>query len=438
MKRKFLIPLILVILSVVLVRGDDRTDKIDRLKGLKSCIEAVIKDQVSSLSSKESRKDIIETLNNTKLAFEKCVLDYPKYKQEILTVFDSYKKETGEFKPQAKYPDEAQEYSENLENKFRQLIKTIDDDMKELEQPPVQTATKKIKSQVKTGQTPAQPQAGIGFYLVILGLVIVISSGLIHFFFFKQMKSLIEARNSLIEGKLSDLGNKFNNRISDLDEKLLSELNEINNKINGMILQIKYLDLGQETEGIDQLPPGTEKPTRGITVEQEYIEELRPEQVMRPAIDFPQQSFQENWKNQVVSTFIRGREQLEEFSTRTQKFDEIDQWFTLMWRRLVGYPQDTEKIFFKNIYPSIKTLRSKLSDIEFEEFKVIFFRDFLNVLEIEEFGQKGEQFNPEKHQPYVKDRERSGGMSQIIQKVDMPGYKAKYTSEILEKALVEL
>jgi len=271
-RRKFLIPLILVILSVALVRGDDRTDKLDRLKGLKSCIEAVIKDHVTSLGSKKDRSDIIKILNDARRAFEKCVLDHPKFKDEILIVFDSYKTETAEFKPKLVYPDKAQEYSKNLEAKFQELIGTIDGEIKKLEHPPVQTATKKIKPQVKTGGTPAQPQARIGFYLFILGLVIVISSGLIHFFFFKQMKSLIEARSSLMEGKLSDLGNKFNSKISDLDDKLLSELNELNNKINGMILQIKYLDLGQETDAMDQLPPGTERSTRGIAGEQEYIE----------------------------------------------------------------------------------------------------------------------------------------------------------------------
>ncbi|MCI0471540.1 MAG: hypothetical protein L0Y73_07780, partial [Candidatus Aminicenantes bacterium] len=198
----------------------------------------------------------------------------------------------------------------------------------------------------------------------------------------------------------------------------------------------KYLD--QEIDALRQPHPGTEKSPQQSPTDLNYLEESKPVEAFKPAIAFTQKDFTETWKKQIVSTFNQAYSRVEEFSSRIKKFDDIKQWFTIIGRRLNDYPRDTEKSFFKNIYPGIKTLRSKLSNIEFEEFREIFFRNFLNTLEIEEFGRKGDQFNPEKHEPYKKSNVMSGGTIQTIQKVDMPGYKSKYSPEILEKALVEL
>ncbi len=425
-------------LPALLVGGADKTGKLDRLKEVKNCIEAVIDDHVITLAAKKERSDIIKSLNETRSAFEKCAADYPELKKEILDLFDSYKKETSDFKAKEEYPDKALEYSRNLEAKFKQLIEAIDNDIEGLNTLVNKTAGAKNKTRVLTGEQPAQPQTRIGFFLFILGLVIVTSFIIIHFFFYKKTKRLIDAAHDMTRTRTTDIINIVNRKFSEFDDKHSSTLNEIDSKLKGLIMQIKYLDVGQETEPTNRLHPITEISPRQIPVEQEYIEESKPEEVFKPLIAFPQQNFPENWKNRIVAIFNQMSRQVEEFSLRIQKLDDIEQWFNIIGRRLSDYTHDTEKSFFKNIYPSIKTLRSKLTDIEFEEFREIFFKDFLNVLEIEEFGQVRDQFNPEKHQPYVRDRERSGGTSQFVRKVDMPGFKSKYSGEILEKALVEL
>jgi preprotein translocase subunit YajC len=437
-------------------------DNAEPLKQVKGCINDIIYKHIIPLEKENGKAKILKKLKDAKKDFEQCGItnDYP-IKKEVLEMFEKYIKEANGFGVREQYPEKSQAYSKKLKEKFLHLIQLIDGKIEAGDKKPGKKEEKKLSSeqQKKIQDRKQQDISKRDFlfwlrgeyqaYILQMMILLAILFALIYFLIYKNIRKHIDEKNDLLQSKLMETKNNLHNKISEAEQNLSILIGEVDTKVKQLILQLKYIDDERAIEtspafsSIEQpqqtpkkeveTPPGQEVDEITVLKEEQKIPD-KPE----ITIDFPVTSFRETWKNQILHEFMKNQEKIIEFSVRARTLEEIKEWFGIVGRRLQAYPQDTEKTFFINIYPSIKTLQSKLTRQEFDEFKGIFFKSFLETLDIEEFGQKGDQFNPERHHAYMKSGSRKGGEVYFIKKVDYPGYKMKYTSEILQKAYVEL
>ena len=454
-----------IILSLMVqgfsIRGNTN-DNVESLKQVKGCINVIIDKHIIPLEKEDGKAKILKRLNDAKKDFEQCGIanNHPS-KKEILEMFEKYIKEANGFGVREQYPGKSQAYSKKLKEKFLHLIQLIDDKIeagykkpaKKLEKKPGSELQRKIQEKKQEDISKRDflfwLKGEYQTYILQMMILLAILFALIYFLIYKNIRKHIDKKNDLLQSKLMETKNILHSKISEAEENLSAKIVEVDRKVKELILQLKYIDDERAIEtstgfsSFEQPKQKTEKEIETTPVQEvDEIEVLKEEQEIpgKPeiTIDFPVTSFRETWKNQILHEFMKNQEKIIEFSVRARKLEEIKEWFGIVGRRLQAYTQDTEKTFFKNIYPSIKTLQSKLTRQEFDEFREIFFKVFLEALGIEEFGQKGDQFNPERHHAYMKYGSRKGGDVYFIKKVDYPGYKMKYTSEILQKAYVEL
>ncbi len=458
---KFLIISIILLFAVPGFPANGQEDyNVNWLKELKACINDIINSHVTQLEKESGKAAILKRLRDAKSNFEQCgIANNDPNKEEVLETLDKYITEAEKFEVREQYPEKSQEYSEKLREKFSYVIQLIDkqiegngeksDKKEEIPGPGQKEKSQDKKQQVISKENlPFRQQGDYKPYIFLSLILLGILFGLIYFFIYKKIRKNIEEKSELFQRKLIEVKDNLHKSISHAEENLSTKIGEVDGKLKQLILQLKYMD----DDRLDDMkrsptPPPAEsfdKPGTGIQSGQEIegLQVLEEEQKIpgKPgiAIDFPVTSFRETWKNKILHEFKKNHDKMIEFGKRTGKLEEFKEWFRIVGRRLQAYPQDTEKTFFINIYPGIKTLQSKLARQEIDEFKEIFFKAFLDTLEIEEFGQIGEQFNPGKHSAYVKEVDKKGGEMYFIKKVDYPGYKMKYTSEILQKAYVVL
>ena len=465
MRRKLLILSILIVaVPGLFIQGQE--GNVNGLENLKKCLDNIVQSHIIPLGREVGKAGILKKLRSAEEDFKQCgIKDGPAVKEEILKLFSRYIKEADGFNIRGRYTTKSKTYSEKLDEKFQQLINLVDDQIAKLktqkqevkekkeETPPKKPAVdRNVKGEVKDRNVVEDKkeeevskrdfflwlQGESQAYVLQLIILLVVLFALIYFFVYKRLESHVKGEGEAVRHEVAVARNTIIDALTKMEAEMVRQFHKVNKKLDYIVYHLKDasvhgdIDAGIRREDQRQTP-FREQDDLGVREwesEQERAPEVR--------IDFPVMSFPEKWKNQILHKFNERQDRIIDFSQQIRKTEVIREWFKIVGRRLKEYSQDTEKTFFKSVYPSIKTLRSKLTKQEFEEFEEIFFKAFLSALDIEEFGRRGEQYEPDKHTAYMKEGDRGGGRVYVIQKVDIPGYRMRFGGEILEKAHVVL
>lgn len=444
MKKKRWIGL-LVLVGVAILIFPKENENTSGLKELKASIEMIVSQHIIPLKQLNSKSQIIKALEDIKDEFNKSGLVHEKWEEDILTMVNNYITEANKLKLQGNHLETSKTFSENLEAKFMGLIQAIEAQIEKNttekigadESESQSTTTQKPVDQVKKGMTLTD-------LLMIAIIFLLLAAVILYFAFYKKEREEMLQQYGKVNSALTEVNRgivDMKRRLSDVNEVVENGFNTLSNQFRDIILLVKQY--GEELVeklpglGIAELPqkyfPGGERPTG-----QEPDSGEKPDIIRYPTlIDFPDDIPEgQRWANLIISAYQKNREKLGSLVDKGTHGHIIKKWVENIGKEIkISVENDCdEKTFFERIYPDIKTNRSKLSDFELNEFKAAFLDPLLKSLEIVEFGQAGERFDPTMHQVLGEQRGSSGN---VVKRVIEPGYRMKYEHDVIRKALVE-
>ena len=466
MKIKPWIGLLIILAAGVLIfpQGNNKVP-IDQLQKWKTAIDLLAQKHIEPLKNLKYKNEIEKALETLKNEFINSGITRTEQGKEVLAVIDSYMNETGNLPRKAgvDYQEKSAEFSRELNKKFRDLIAVIENTIKsknnlgaaESTQPPASALEKKEKeptpgqdkkkesSTVPPGaataaaQTDKEVQNKVTLHITdLLGIVIglfllnLLAGILLYVIFYKNERKKIDQQYGRVTMTLNDIKNgiiDLRRGIIDLKDELSTGFDTLKNQQRDIILLVKQY--GEEmVEKFSSVPGDTAAP--------EAI--VKPDIIRHPSsIDFPGElPGDQRWVNLIVSAYQKNQEKISNLIEKASNGHLIKKWLENIGKEVKNSAENNrdEKSFFEKIYPDIKTNRSKLSDFELNEFRNAFLDPLLKALEIEEFGQPGERFDPTMHQ-VIGEQRGSGG--NVVKRVLEPGYRMKYEHDIIRKALVE-
>jgi len=466
MKTKPWIGLFIILAAVVLIFPQDKNKiSIDQLKNWKTSIQLIGQKHIEPLKKLKYKTEIENALKTLKNEFINSGITRTDKGKEVLAVIDSYMNEAGNLKRKAgaDYQEKSAKFSLELNKKFQDLIAVIENTIKskdnlgtaESTQPPASDSKEKEKeptpgqdkkkgsstappgTTTAAAQTAKQAQNKVTLQITdLLGIVIgvfllnLLAGILLYVLFYKNERKKIHQQYGRVNMVLTDIKNGITDLrrgVIDLKDELSTGFDTLKEQQRDIILLVKQY--GEEmVEKLSSFPGDAAAP--GTIVKPDIIR-------CPSSIDFPgEQPGGQRWVNLIISAFQKNQEKIINLVEKATNGHLIKKWLENIGKEVKNSAENNrnEKSFFENIYPDIKTNRSKLSDFEVNEFKNAFLDPLLKALEIEEFGQPGERFNPTMHQ-VIGEQRGSGG--NVIKRVIEPGYRMKYEQDIIRKALVE-
>jgi hypothetical protein len=466
MKTKPWIGLLIILAAAVLIfpQGNNKIP-IDQLQKWKTAIHLLAQKHIEPLKNLKYKNEIEKALKTLKNEFIKSGITRTDKGKEVLAVIDSYMNETGNLqrKAGADYQEKSAEFSRELNKKFQDLIAVIENTIKsknnlgtaESTQPPASALEKKEKeptpgqdkkkesSTVPPGaataaaQTEKEAQNKVTLQITdLLGIVIgvfllnLLAGILLYVIFYKNERKKIDQQYGRVNMTLNDIKHgiiDLRRGIIDLKDELSTGFDTLKNQQRDIILLVKQY--GEEmVEKFSSFPGDAAAPEKIV----------KPDIIRYPpAIDFPGElPGGQRWVNLIVSAYQKNLEKISNLIEKAANGHLIKKWLENIGKEVKNSAENNrdEKSFFEKIYPDIKTNRSKLSDFELNEFRNAFLDPLLKALEMEEFGQPGERFDPTMHQ-VIGELRGSGG--NVIKRVIEPGYRMKYEHDVIRKALVE-
>jgi hypothetical protein len=463
MKTRLWISLFIILAAVVLIFPQDKNKiSIDQLQKWKTSIHLMGQKHIEPLKKLKYKKEIEKALETLKNEFINSGITRTDKGKEVLAVIDSYIIETGKFKRKAvaDYQEKSAQFSLELNKKFQDLIAVIENTIKladkpgaaEAAQPPVSEPEKKEKEPTqkqdkKTAQTLEQDKTIVTLRITdLLGIVIgvfllnLLAGILLYVIFYKNERKKIHQQYGKVNMTLTDIKNGITDLrkgVIDLKDELSTGFDTLKDQQRDIILLVKQY--GEEM--VEKLPGSGHSASRGKSSPGDAAvpETIVKPDIIRypPSIDFPEEMpGGQRWVNLIISAYQKNLEKIINLVEKATNGHLIKKWLENIGKEVKNSTENNrdEKSFFESIYPDIKTNRNKLSDSELNEFRNAFLNPLLKALEIEEFGQPGERFNPTMHQ-VIGEQRGSGG--NVIKRVLEPGYRMKYEQDIIRKALVE-
>jgi hypothetical protein len=483
MKTKPWIGLFIILGAAVLIfpQGKNKIS-IDQLKKWKTSMHSISQKHIAPLKKLKYKKEIEKTLKALKNEFINSGITSTDKGKEVLAVIDSYITEARNLKRKAgaDYQEKSAKFSLELNKKFQDLIAVIENTIKSKDklgatgstQPRAPGLEEKEKSpgpgqdkKEASGTTPpittpaaAQTQkegkTKVTLHITdLLGIVIgvfllnLLAGILLYVLFYNTERKKIHQQYGRVNMALNDIKNgiiDLRRGVIDLKDELKIGFDELNNNQRDIILLVKQY--GEEI--VEKLPgPGESRksfPGGETAGGKDDAYPAAPGTIVKPdiirypsLIDFPGElSGRQRWVNLIISAYQKNNEKIIHLVENATNGHIIKKWVENIGKEVKNSAEnnDDEKSFFEKIYPDIKTNRGKLSDLELNEFRNAFLYPLLKALEIEEFGQPGERFNPTMHQ-LIGEQRGSGG--NVVKRVLEPGYRMKYEPDIIRKALVE-
>lgn len=453
MRTKPWIGLFIILAAVVLIFPQDKNKiSIDQLQKWKASIHLIGQKHLAPLKKLKYKQEIEKALKTLKNEFINSGITRTDKGKEVLAVIDSYMNEVSNLKRKAgaNYQELSAKFSLELNKKFQDLIAVIENTIKSADKPgaaeaaqPPATDSKEKEEKPTTEQDkkPAQTRepdiAKVTLNITdLLGIVIgvfllnLLAGILLYVFFYKNERKKIHQQYGKVNMTLTDIKNGITDLrrgVIDLKDELSTGFDTLKNQQRDIILLVKQY--GEEmVEKFSSSPGNTAAPETMV----------KPDIIRYPtSLDFPGElPGGQRWVNLIISAYQKNLEKIINLVENATNGPLIKKWLENIGKEVKNSTENNqdEKSFFENIYPDIKTNRSKLSDFELNEFKSAFLNPLLKALEIEEFGQPGERFNPTMHQ-VIGEQRGSGG--NVIKRVLEPGYRMKYEQDIIRKALVE-
>jgi hypothetical protein len=453
MKTKPWIGLFIILAAVVLIFPQDKNKiSIDQLKNWKTSIQLISQKHIEPLKKLKYKNEIEKALKTLKNEFINSGITRTDKGKEVLAVIDSYIIESGKFKRKAgvDYRQKSAMFAQELNKKFQDLIAVIENTIKSAEkleaagstQPPASDSKEKEKKTTseqdkKPAQTREQEITKVTLHITnLLGILIglfllnLLAGILLYVIFYKKERKKIDQQYGRVNMALNDIKNGITDLrrgVIDLKDELSIGFDILKDQQRDIILLVKQY--GEEmVDKYSSYPGNTAAPEKIV----------KPDIIRYPAsIDFPGElPGGQRWVNLIISAYQENLEEIINLIEKATNGHLIKKWIENIGKEVKNSAENNrdEKFFFENIYPDIKTNRNKLSDFELNEFRDAFLDPLLKALEIEEFGQPGERFNPTMHQ-VIGEQRGSGG--NVVKRVLEPGYRMKYEHDIIRKALVE-
>lgn len=443
MKTKPWIGLFIILAAVVLIFPQDKNKiSIDQLKKWKTSIHLMGQKHIEPLKKLKYKNEIEKALKTLKNEFINSGITRTDKGKEVLAVIDSYMNEAGNLKRKAgaDYQEKSTQFSLELNKKFQDLIAVIENTIKskdnlgavESTQPPASDSKEKEKK-----PTPGQDKTKVTLHITdMLGIVVgvfllnLLAGILLYVIFYKNERKRIDQQYGRVNMALNDIKNGITDLrrgIIDLKDELSTGFDTLKNQQRDIILLVKQY--GEEmVEKFSSFPGDAATPSTIV----------KPDIIRYPSlIDFPGElPGGQRWVNLIISAYQKNLGKISNLVEKATNGHLIKKWVENIGKEVKNSAENNrdEKSFFEKIYPDIKTNRSKLSDFELNEFRNAFLDPLLKALEIEEFGQPGERFDPTMHQ-LIGEQRGSGG--NVVKRVLEPGYRMKYEQDIIRKALVE-
>ncbi|MGD2091232.1 MAG: hypothetical protein PVH61_33965 [Candidatus Aminicenantes bacterium] len=453
MKTKPWLGLLIILAAIVLIFPQAKNKiSIDQLQKWKTSIHLLGQKHIESMKNLKYKNEIEKALKTLKNEFINSGITRTDKGKEVLTVIDAYINEVSKLKRKAGvgYQEKSAKFSRELNKKFQDLIAVIGNTIKSMSAdqpgaaasplpPPSDLKVKEPtpKQDKKAAQTRGQDITKVTLQITdLLGIVIAVfllnllAGILLYVIFYKNERKKIHQQYGRVNMALTDIKNgiaDLRRGVIDLKDELSTGFDTLKNQQRDIILLVKQY--GEEmVEKFSSSPGNTTAP--GTIVKPDIIQSP-------PLIDFPGElTGGQRWVNLIISAYQKNQEKIINLVEKATHGPLIKKWLENIGKEVKNSTENNrdEKSFFESIYPDIKTNRSKLSDFELNEFKNAFLDPLLKALEIEEFAQPGERFNPTMHQ-VIGEQRGSGG--NVIKRVLEPGYRMKYEQDIIRKALVE-
>lgn len=435
--------LLLFFIFIYPLQADKFQDTINCLTGIKS--------KVNELAGLDQRSNILSKLKQIESNFEKCKIggalleDTKKYIAGL--------KQPNALKREGNKAN-MQTHVKYLNGNIDRMISTLSQlknaqTGEKTEKQPGQDADMSVTEQLSNRRLELDLQIvslkNLVFFVIVLLLVIVVLGLLFYFLSFKKELKELNYGIRKVRDQVKDLTRFVSGAENEILKAVKSRSEELQKhvtfNVDRTIIQLK--DLRDELAETAAPPSqhdtrtGDEHPVSPGEQNRHDVQKDRPiETPPLIKIDFPEETVGQGWKNQIISIYKKNKDKIFHLVKKIENGDVITKWLEDIGKHLTKVSITDRLSFFKGIYQSINTMRLRLPHKEiYEEFKDVFLNGFYNVLEIEEFGDVGDHFDPYHHMVVG----RSGmGDGDIVRKVVAFGYKKKYTEEPIIKAQVEL
>lgn len=445
MKQKRTIFFLVTIIVFCLLLQADNNDVIQCLQDIKS--------EISDLEMLDQRSDITKKLKIIEEKFKGCEIPESKLVIDIETIFQEIRDKTDRKGNRGLM----EQYAEELEYKLNHLInQTIETSQRNTEK-----ANQNIPD--KSIEQIGWDTSSISLMVYIILILLIINTCLALFFYFgifrKEFKGLADATVKIDQSlySLTKENKSIKQNLDEVEKRILrsfeGKLDELDNllqeRTKDIILLLK--DIRKElTEPPAKTPPSPppsrtrdDKPKPGEQVADKLGDAFDVQdspQLDKPTaikINFPKpKELDQQWKNQIASVFYTSEVEIIGFIKTIENKGIVIKWIEDIGKQLVKPSNQQKNAFVQDIFQGIETLRLRLSKtgtIYYEQFKKIFLSPFFNALDLEEFGKKGDPFDPNKHEPIG-----GSGDGKTVTRVVSSGYIDKYQREIIVKARVDV